>query len=120
MIINLNLTHKNPELRELFNKKDFRVALSYGIDRQAMIDTALLGDGEPWQQGPFEDHPYFNKRLSTQYLEFKPDEANKLLDGIGLDKRGSDGCGCCRAASRSSSRSTSSRPCSPSRSTCCS
>jgi peptide/nickel transport system substrate-binding protein len=41
MIINLNLTDKNPELRELFNKKDFRVALSLGMDRQAIIDTAL-------------------------------------------------------------------------------
>ena len=91
MNIDLNLTSKNPELRELFNKKDFRIALSYGIDRQAVIDTALLGDGEPWQQGPFEGHPYFHKKLSTQYLEFKPDEANKLLDGIGLDKRDSSG-----------------------------
>ena len=91
MNIDLNLTHKNPELRELFNKRDFRVALSYGIDRQTVIDTALLGDGEPWQQGPFEGHPYFNKRLSTQYLDYKPDEASKLLDGIGLDKRGPDG-----------------------------
>ncbi len=91
MIINLNLTHKNPELRELFNKRDFRVALSEAINRQEIIDTALLGEGSPWQQGPFEDHPNFNKRLSTQYLEFKPDEANKLLDGIGLTKRGSDG-----------------------------
>ncbi len=91
MIINLNLTHKNPELRELFNKRDFRVALSEAINRQEIIDTALLGEGAPWQQGPFEDHPNFNKRLSTQYLEFKPDEANKLLDGIGLTKRGPDG-----------------------------
>ena len=91
MIINLNLTHKDPELRELFNKKDFRIALSEAINRQEIIDTALLGEGQPWQQGPFEDHPYFNKRISTQYLDYKPDEANKLLDGIGLDKRGADG-----------------------------
>jgi peptide/nickel transport system substrate-binding protein len=91
MNIDLNLTHKNPELRELFNKRDFRVALSYGIDRQTVIDTALLGDGEPWQQGPFEGHPYHHQRLSRQYLEYKPDEASKLLDSVGLDKRGSDG-----------------------------
>jgi peptide/nickel transport system substrate-binding protein len=91
MIINLNLTHKDPELRELFNKKDFRVALSLGMDRQAIIDTALLGVGEPWQQGPFEDHPNFHEKVSTQYLEFDPDEANRLLDSIGLDRRGPDG-----------------------------
>ncbi len=91
MIINLNLTHKDPELRELFNKKDFRVALSLGMDRQAIIDTALLGDGQPWQQGPFEDHPNFHEKISTQYLEFDQAEANRLLDGIGLDQRGTDG-----------------------------
>lgn len=91
MIINFNLTHKNPELRELFNKKDFRVALSIGMDRQAIIDTALLGEGEPWQQGPFEDHPNFHEKIATQYLEYDPDEANRLLDGIGLDRRGPDG-----------------------------
>jgi peptide/nickel transport system substrate-binding protein len=91
MIINLNLTHKDPELRELFNKKDFRIALSLGMDRQEIIDTALLGEGEPWQQGPFEDHPNFHERLSTQYLEHDPEKANELLDRIGLDQRGSDG-----------------------------
>lgn len=91
MIINLNLTHKDPELRKLFNMKDFRIALSLGMDRQAIIDTALLGEGQPWQQGPFEDHPNYNEKLSTQYLEFDQAEANRLLDSIGLDKRGPDG-----------------------------
>ncbi len=90
MIINLNLTHKDPELRELFNTRDFRVALSLGMDRQAIIDTALLGDGEPWQQGPFEDHPNFHEQISTQYLDYDPDEANRLLDELGFE-RGADG-----------------------------
>jgi peptide/nickel transport system substrate-binding protein len=91
MVINLNLTHKNPELRELFNKKDFRVALSVGMDRKEIIDTALLGEGVPWQNGPHEDHPNFHKRIATQFLEFDARKANELLDKIGLDKRGSDG-----------------------------
>lgn len=91
MVINLNLTHKDPELRELFNKKNFRVALSLGMNRQEIIDTALLGEGEPWQQGPFEDHPNFHKRIATQHLEFDPAQANKLLDGLGLTKRAADG-----------------------------
>jgi len=91
MVINLNLTDKNPDLREIFNEKDFRVALSIGMDRQAIIDTVMLGDGEPWQQGPFEDHPYYDERTSTQYLDYDPEQANALLDGLGLDNRGSDG-----------------------------
>ena len=91
MVINLNLTHKNPELRELFNKKDFRIALSLGMDRKEVIETALLGQGTPWQQGPFEDHPHFSKKLSTQFTEFDAAKANATLDALGLKDRGSDG-----------------------------
>jgi peptide/nickel transport system substrate-binding protein len=90
MVIHLNMTHKDPEWRRLFGTRDFRVALSQAMDRKTIIDTALLGEGEPWQQGPFEDHPNFNKRLSTQFLDYKPEEANRLLDAIGL-KKGPDG-----------------------------
>jgi peptide/nickel transport system substrate-binding protein len=90
MLLQLNLTHKNPELRELFNKKDFRVALSLGIDRQTIIDTVLLGASEPWQQGDFEGSAYYQEQLSTQFVEYDPEEANTLLDGLGLT-RGADG-----------------------------
>ena len=91
MAIDLNLTAKNPELRKVFNEKDFRVALSIGINRQAIIDTVLLGEGEPWQQGPFEDHPYYYEKISKQYLDYDPEKANALLDGLGLNKRDQDG-----------------------------
>jgi peptide/nickel transport system substrate-binding protein len=90
MVINLNLTHRDPEWRRLLNTRDFRVALSLGMDRKAIIDTALLGEGEPWQNGPFANHPNFHRRLSTQYLDHNPAEANRLLDGLGL-RRGPDG-----------------------------
>lgn len=90
MVINLNLTSKNEALRELFNQKDVRVALSLGMDREEIIETVLFGQGQPWQQGPFEDHPNHHERISTQYLEHDPEQANALLDGLGLE-RGSDG-----------------------------
>lgn len=86
----LNLTHKDPEKRELFNKKDFRVALSVGLDRRALIDTALLGIGHI-EPEPFKHVPYFHERYATQNMQYDPELANKLLDGIGLDKRGPDG-----------------------------
>ncbi len=44
-IISLNLTHKDPVKREIFNNKDFRIGLSYAIDRQAIIDSAFVGPG---------------------------------------------------------------------------
>lgn len=90
MMINLNLAHKDPGFRELFNQKDFRVALSIGMNRQELIDTVLLGTSEPWQQGDFEGSPYYNEQLSTQYTEFDIEKANQMLDGLGLT-RGNDG-----------------------------
>ena len=90
IMINLNLAHKDPVFRELFNQKDFRVALSIGMNRQEIIDTVLLGSSEPWQQGDFPGSPFYNEQLSTQYTEFDPDQANALLDGLGLT-RGDDG-----------------------------
>jgi len=91
MVIDFNLTSKNPTLKKIFNEKDFRIALSVGMDRQAIIDTVMLGEGQPWQQGPFEDHPYYYEKISKQYLDFDPEKANTLLDGLGLDKRGPEG-----------------------------
>lgn len=83
MTVDLNLTHKDPELREVFNQKDFRIALSLGMNRQEIIDTVLLGQSEPWQLGDFAGSPYYNEQLSTQYIEYDPDRANALLDALG-------------------------------------
>ena len=90
MTIDLNLTHKDPELRELFNQKDFRVALSLGMDRQDIIDSVLLGQSKPFQLGDFEGSQYYHEQLSTQYVEHDVEQANALLDGLGYE-RGSDG-----------------------------
>jgi peptide/nickel transport system substrate-binding protein len=79
-IISLNLTHPDPVKREIFNNKDFRIGLSYAMDRKAIIDSAYLGQGEPWQAGPRRDSSYFNERLGTQYTEYNVKLANEYLD----------------------------------------
>lgn len=89
-LFQLNLTHKNPELRALFNQKDFRVAMSVTLDRQSIIDTALLGDAFITNE-PFEDSPYYNERYASQHLEFDVAQANALLDGLGYTERNGDG-----------------------------
>src|SRR5215217_2601276 len=87
----LNLTHKDPVYNKVFNTKDFRVAMSLGLNRQEIIDTALLGVGVPWNAAPFEDSPMYHEAYATQNLEFNLEEANRLLDSIGLDQRNGDG-----------------------------
>ena len=91
MAFYFNLNHKDADKRALFSKKDFRVALSLGLDREELIDLVWVGQGEPWQIGAKKGHPLYNERLSKQFTQFDPDKANALLDGVGLSKRDSEG-----------------------------
>ncbi|MEO1018759.1 MAG: ABC transporter substrate-binding protein, partial [Pseudomonadota bacterium] len=87
----LNLTHKDPVIRELFNAKDFRIALSLGIDRDEIIQLVYFGQGEPWQTSPLPNHALYNEQLAKQHTEYDPAKANEMLDSIGLTEKGSDG-----------------------------
>jgi peptide/nickel transport system substrate-binding protein len=86
-ILALNLTHKDPELRRVFQDKRFRVALSHAINRKEAIDLIYVGQGTPSQPGPLKQSPFYNERLSTQYLEYDPAKANGLLDEMGLTRK---------------------------------
>lgn len=91
MVLNLNLLHKDPVMRELMQNKDFRIALSHAINRQEIIDVVLIGEGVPHQPSPLPGSTLYNERLSTQYTEYDPDLANQLLDEIGLTEYDTDG-----------------------------
>lgn len=90
-VIQLNLNHEDPAKRELYQNKDFRVALSHAIDRQEIIDVMFAGQGTPHQAAPRPESAFYNEELATQYTEFDPDLANELLDGLGLTERNDDG-----------------------------
>lgn len=89
--IYVNMCHKDPALREIFANKDFRVALSLAMDRPEVIDLVYLGQSEPYQTGPRPSHPWYYEKISRQFTERDLDQANALLDGIGLDKKDSSG-----------------------------
>ena len=84
--IALNLTHKDPVRREMFQNKDFRIALSQAINRQEIIDVVYVGQGEPYQLAPRPTSPFYNEQLAKQYTEYDPDMANEILDGLYPDK----------------------------------
>jgi peptide/nickel transport system substrate-binding protein len=86
--IALNLTHKDSVTREIFQNLDFRVGLSHAINRQEIIDTIFVGQGEPWQLAPRKELPFFNETLAKQYTEFDVDLANQKLDAVLPDKDG--------------------------------
>src|SRR5690606_795430 len=86
-----NLTHKDPKMRELLRTKEFRMALSHAMNRDEIIDIVYLAQGKAYQVGPLEQNRLHNPQLSYQFIEYDPDQADDLLDSIGLDKR--DGSG---------------------------
>ncbi len=85
--IYLNLTHKDAKMREMFGNKQFRQALSLGMNRKEIIELVYLGQSEPFQTGPRPGHPWFNEKLSRQFTQFDPKQANEILDKIGYAKR---------------------------------
>ena len=83
-VISLNLNHKDPVLRQIFNQKAFRVALSIAINRTAIIRRVLGSRGQPYQAGPRPESPLYNEKLATQYLDYDRENANAILDRLDL------------------------------------
>jgi peptide/nickel transport system substrate-binding protein len=90
MIVTLNLCHKDPVKREIYQNKDFRIGLSYAINRQEIIDAVYQGQGEPWQLAPIPASGFYNETLAKQYTEYDVAKANEHLDQAGYEK-GTDG-----------------------------
>jgi peptide/nickel transport system substrate-binding protein len=86
VLFHLNMNSKNEALREAFQNKDVRIALSHGINRQEIIDVVWVGQGEPWQGAPKPESAFYNETLAKQYTEYDPELANEILDGIFPEK----------------------------------
>lgn len=91
MVISLNMTHPDPELRNVFQNRDFRIGLSYGINRRAIIDEVYAGQGEAYQAAPSPSSPFYHEQLAHQYVEYDVDLANQYLDRAGYLKKDSEG-----------------------------
>ena len=88
-VLMLNQTYVNdPAIGELLQNRDFRIALSHAIDREAIKELAFLGIGEARQPVPAPHHPFYpGDEHAFKYTEHDVDKANQLLDGIGLTER---------------------------------
>ncbi len=86
-----NMNHGDPVMRELMQTKDFRIALSHGIDRSAIHQLAYQGFGEPRQAALIPECPYFKPEHATRYADHDVAKANELLDGIGLTNKDGEG-----------------------------
>jgi peptide/nickel transport system substrate-binding protein len=83
--------NKDPVLRDIFRDVRFRRALSLGMDRDEINSTLYFGKAKPRQMTVLPSSRYFEPEFETSYIEFDPDEANRLLDEMGLDQRDGEG-----------------------------
>ncbi len=84
--IYFNITHKDPKMREMFANKEFRKALSLGINRKEIVDIVYLGQSEPFQAGPRPGHPWFHEKYARQLTDHNVKEANAILDKLGYKR----------------------------------
>lgn len=80
-----NLTTNDPVLREIFNDVRFRQAMSLAIDRTEINETLFLGLGVPRQWGPPQSDVFFQDWMPDYYATYDVNEANRLLDEMGLE-----------------------------------
>ncbi|MBI4758811.1 MAG: ABC transporter substrate-binding protein [Chloroflexi bacterium] len=85
-----NQSIADQSLRQIFQNKKFRQAMSVAIDRKKINEASYLGLGKPRNFTVVHDSAYYQPELEDLNAQYDPALANKLLDEIGL-KKGPDG-----------------------------
>ena len=86
-----NLNSKDPVWRELVRQRDFRRALSLGINRHEINQVIYFGLAQATGNTVLPGCALFREDYASRWNEYDPEHANRLLDSLGLagrDKRG--------------------------------
>ena len=86
-----NMTVKKPRLREFFQNRDVRIAMSLAVDRDTLNELAFEGLYTPRQYSPLEQPPQSYPKQANAYLDYDPDRANQLLDDAAYAEKDDDG-----------------------------
>ena len=82
-----NLNVNDDDYRALFRDVRFRRALSLAINRHEINQVVFFGLAIEGNNTVLPDSPLFRKEYQTAWAKFDLDEANRLLDEIGLTER---------------------------------
>jgi peptide/nickel transport system substrate-binding protein len=83
---------KDPEVARWLATREFRIALSHGIDRHQINETFVLGLGQEGSAAPGERTPYFpGPEYKALHAAYDVKKANEMLDKLGLDKKDGEG-----------------------------
>ncbi|QYX56308.1 ABC transporter substrate-binding protein [Roseovarius sp. SCSIO 43702] len=87
-----NVTHEDPEKREVFGDVKFREAMSLAIDREELNETGFFGQGKPKQYVGFSPLPEFvDPKWESYMAEYDPEGAKARLDELGVVDKDGDG-----------------------------
>src|ERR671919_555838 len=86
-----NLNAQDEVWRKLFRDVRFRRALSLGIDRDEINQIMYYGLGMGGNNTVLPQSPLYQPKYRDTWASFDPEQANALLDEIGLTKRSEDG-----------------------------
>ncbi|HID53426.1 MAG TPA: ABC transporter substrate-binding protein [Anaerolineae bacterium] len=88
-----NVNHKDPALAEIFGDLRFRQAMSVALNRDEMNEIVYLGQGKPMQATPADPNTvsFVTEEHLNSFIEYDPDQANALLDEMGLVDTDGDG-----------------------------
>jgi peptide/nickel transport system substrate-binding protein len=83
---------KDAEIAKWLTNREFRIALSHGIDREQLNETFVLGLGQTGSAAPAEGTLYFpGPEFRTLHTEYDVKKANEMLDKLGLTQKDSEG-----------------------------
>jgi peptide/nickel transport system substrate-binding protein len=77
-----NLTYDGPE-RLLLENREWRIAMSYAIDRDSINETTFLGEGTGRNALPASYHAFYpGAEYERKFGTYEPELANSMLDGL--------------------------------------
>ncbi len=85
-----NLNYRDDGWRKLFQDVRFRRAMSLAIDRHEINHAVFYGLGQESADTILPESPLFKPEYAAAYAAHDPDQANRLLDEVGMHARGSD------------------------------
>jgi len=86
-----NLNANDDVWREVIRDVRFRRALSLGINRKEINEAIYFGLAYPSANTVMPQSKLYKPKYSSMWADYDPEQANKLLDEVGLDKRDADG-----------------------------
>jgi peptide/nickel transport system substrate-binding protein len=83
---------RDAEVAKWLSTREFRIALSHGIDRAQINETFVLGLGQTGSGAPGERTLYFpGPEFKTLHTGLDAKKANEMLDKLGLTKKDAEG-----------------------------